>query len=114
MRLFINAGTQEDRHRQLYLLSYYGVFLGALAWAFYRGAAIALVQLLWLCALSVLAIPLSTLLLAVLSAQAQSGSLAVELTALMLGLALVLAAVRAGRRVQQGAKDSVWSASGSS
>ncbi|WGG52426.1 PepSY domain-containing protein [Rugamonas sp. DEMB1] len=98
-----------------YLAVYYGVFLGAVAWAFWRGPARGAVDLLKLCALAALAIPLTSLV-AVLApslglwAHTSAATLGVDLTALA-GAALLLYGARlTARRVLHGPLDSVWSA----
>lgn len=99
-----------------YLGVYYTVFLGCVAWAFWHGAARAVVHLLWLCAAASLAIPatgLLTLLLPSLPPWLHTAPdlLAVEVSALLLGLAFVVMARRTARRVHSGDRtDSVWSA----
>lgn len=98
-----------------YLMVYYTVFLGGLAWAFWRGAARASVHLLGLCALSALAIPLTSALAALLPglgwwAHGSAATLGVDVTALAAALLFLYAARRTARRVAHGPADSVWSA----
>lgn len=94
---------------------YYAVFLSALAWAFWRGAARAAVSWLWLSALFTLAIPLSTLAAWLwpslnLWAHTSVAALGVDATALAGALGLAALARATARRVAQGPADSVWSA----
>ncbi|MBU60172.1 MAG: peptidase [Alcanivorax sp.] len=93
---------------------YYAVFLGSVAWAFWRGPARAAVELLWLSALATLAIPLTGLVAWLAPSlppwvYPRPGLLSVEVSALLGGALLVLAARRTARRVRQGGADSVWS-----
>jgi uncharacterized iron-regulated membrane protein len=93
---------------------YYATFLGAVAWAFLRGAARAVVPLLWLAVIATLAIPLTSGL-AVLApglklwAHTSLPCIGVDLTALAGAGALAWMARATARRVRQGAPDSVWS-----
>lgn len=96
---------------------YYLVFLGSVAWAFWRGAARAAVPLLWLCAACTLAIPLSTLLGQLLPslgswAYISASALSVDATALVGVVCFAWMARVTARRVQHGPADSVWSARG--
>ncbi|MFP1678673.1 PepSY-associated TM helix domain-containing protein [Alloalcanivorax sp. C16-2] len=93
---------------------YYTVFLGSVAWAFWRGAARAVVELLWVSALTTLAIPVTGLVAWLAPSlppwvYPRPGLLSVEISALLAGGLLVLAARRTARRVRQGSADSVWS-----
>lgn len=97
-----------------YLL-YYGTFFAALGWSFLRGAARASVHLLWSAAILTLAIPLTTLLAALLPqlgpwANGDSTVSAVDMTALLMALGFALMARATARRVRHGVADSVWSA----
>lgn len=100
-------GCSEDPaawHRYIY----YGVFLGAIAWATLRGAARGSVELLWASVLAALLIPLSSLLMP--DAHPGSAAWGVDLVALTGALVLGLAARATRRRVLEGPADSVWSA----
>lgn len=109
------AHAADGNINLVYLRVYYAVFLGCVAWAFWRGAARSAAPLLKLCALSFLAIPLTSLAAALLPSLGlwANGSLAavgVDLVALVAGLLMLYAARRTARRVAQGPLDSVWSA----
>ncbi|MDD0814775.1 PepSY-associated TM helix domain-containing protein [Curvibacter sp. HBC28] len=96
-------------------LAYYLTFFGALAWAFWQGGARASVHLLWAATCLTLALPATRILawLAPEWAPAVNDSVAaMGVDATALGGALVLAwmARVTQRRVQQGPRDSVWSA----
>jgi uncharacterized iron-regulated membrane protein len=93
---------------------YYAVFFAAIAWAFLRGGARASVDLLWFSAAATLAIPLTTLIGAVLPASgwwanASGAALGVDLTAAVASLGFIWMACATKRRVRQGPADSVWS-----
>lgn len=97
----------------VYMATYYTVFLAAVAWAFYIGAARGLVHLLWLCAVTCLAIPATGVLALLLPDSAlwlhlRAETLAVEGVALVTGLTFIYAARRTARRVYDGDADSVW------
>ena len=107
------AGRVEDLAAWHHYV-YYGVFFGALAWAFWRGAARASVELLWVAAAFTAAIPLTSLIAAVLPSlgmwsHASSGTLAVDLTALAGAVCFAVMARATARRVRHGTPDSVWS-----
>ncbi len=109
--LFGHVTSLKDWH--LYL--YYTTFFVSIAWAFWRGAANAAVDLLWGVALLTLAIPMTTLLAWMLPGVGWWGhtdivSLGVDLTALVGGLCLILMARRTAWRVRTGPPDSLWSA----
>lgn len=92
---------------------YYAVFLACVAWAFWRGAAHSAPQLLRVCALSALAIPLATvagLLLpqSGLWSHASGAALGVDVSGLAMGLVLLYAARLSAHRLRHGAADSVW------
>lgn len=94
---------------------YYTAFFAAIGWSFYRGAARASVDLLRAAAALTLAIPLTSLIAAAVPplgmwAHTAPGSLAVDATALMMGLAFAWMARGTARRVYEGRTDSVWSA----
>lgn len=95
------------------MVSYYVVFLGSVAWAFWRGAARAGGELLAFCALLGVAIPLTSLMaLAFPSlgmwAHGSPGVIAVDFTALVLALLLAWAARLSYLRSRSGPVDSVW------
>lgn len=97
-----------------YLIIYYAVFLLAVIYAFWLGAAKSAVHLLQLCALAALLIPLTSLLAHVLPAlklwaHLSWATLAVDFTALLFALFFWHMAQRTARRIRQGATDSVWS-----
>lgn len=97
----------------VYMTTYYLVFVSAVAWAFFRGAARALVHLLWLCALTALAIPVTALVAggwpdAAPWVHTRMETLAVEGVALVTGILFIFAARKAAFRVHTGDADSVW------
>lgn len=94
---------------------YYAVFLAAIAWAFVRGAARAGADLLRLAAAAAAAVPLTTLIAWAAPGlgpwmSADADSLGVDLVALCGALGFAWMARAAGRRAEDGPKDSVWSA----
>ena len=92
---------------------YYSVFFASIVWAFARGAARAVVPLLWLAVACTLAIPASSLLgwLAPgTGAWVDRSLLGVDVVALVGALALGWMACATARRVRSGPQDSVWSA----
>ncbi|MCV6590275.1 MAG: PepSY domain-containing protein [Marinobacterium sp.] len=95
-----------------YVSLYYLLFCTALVWSFWRGAARAAPELLSACALAMLAIPVSSLLGWIpdspLWAHFSLATVAVDLTALVLGLLTAQAARLSWRRARQGEADSVW------
>jgi len=95
-----------------YVSLYYLLFCSALIWSFWRGAARAAPEMLSLCALAMLAIPASSLLGwlpgSPLWAHFSLATVAVDLTALVLGLLTALAARLSWRRALNGDEDSVW------
>jgi len=90
---------------------YYVVFFASVGWALLRGAARSGGDLLWLCALATLLIPLSSLAGAwgLGGAWNHAGTTAVDLTALVAVPVFLLIARRARRRMHAGHADSVWS-----
>ncbi len=97
----------------LYMSAYYSVFLASVAWAFVAGPARSLVHLLAASAAFALAIPATSLLAAVLPSSpawlhTAPDLLAVEVTALVGGLLLLVMTRRTARRVRHGSRDSVW------
>jgi uncharacterized iron-regulated membrane protein len=98
---------------------YYGAFFAAIAWSFQRGGARAAVELLAAAALVTLAIPFTTIIATALPslgmwAHREPSVIAVDLTALALGLVFAFLARKTARRVYGGKTDSVWSAHESS
>lgn len=94
---------------------YYAVFFAAIGWAFWRGAARAVVPLLWLTVACTAAIPLGTLLAwlvpgAGLWAYTRPAALGVDATAAVGALCFAWMARATARRVRHGPADSVWSA----
>ena len=97
-----------------YLLTYYVTFIGAIAWAFYMGAAKSAVHLLRLCSLSALLIPLTSILAYFVPGlniwtNLSVATLSVDGTALGFAVIFWYLAKRTAYRVQNGTKDSVWS-----
>ncbi|MFT3820439.1 MAG: PepSY domain-containing protein [Rubrivivax sp.] len=95
-------------------LVYYAVFLGSVAWAFAWGAARSAVHLLWFCAAATMAIPLTTLLAALVPALGMwahdsAAALGVDATAFVGALCFAWMARATARRVKLGPVDSVWS-----
>jgi len=92
---------------------YYALFLGAVAWAFFRGAARAGVDLARLAAVSTLAIPLTTLLawaIPSLGLWANGGAaLGVDAVAIVGAISLFWIARHSAQRIKDGPRDSVWS-----
>lgn len=86
---------------------YYLVFLACVAWAFWRGAARAGVELLWFGAAAYAAIPLATLAQR-LAQPAWSQQWGVDLAAVLAALALAALARAAARRARGAVTDSVW------
>lgn len=93
---------------------YYVVFLGSVAWAFGWGAARSAVHLLWLSSAATMAIPLTTMLAALLPAPGMwaHGSFAtigVDVVAFIGALCFAWMAVATTRRIKTGPADSIWS-----
>ncbi|MFZ4526933.1 MAG: PepSY-associated TM helix domain-containing protein [Undibacterium curvum] len=98
-----------------YLTVYYSVFVVALCWAFWRGAARAAVDLLAVCSIAALAIPLTSLLAWLLPGSGvwmhlSLASLSVDLVGFVAALMFAWACWLTARRVRHGPKDSVWAA----
>jgi uncharacterized iron-regulated membrane protein len=92
---------------------YYLAFFACLGWAFLRGGARAGVHLPWLAAVLTLAIPVTSLVGALFPgtgvwAHTSAAALAVDATALAGAAGFAWMAKVAGRRMGQGAPDSVW------
>ena len=92
---------------------YYGVFVACVAWAFWRGAPRAAVDLLWLAAMLTLGTPLSTLLSWALPGAGGTGAAlqiwGVDASALVAAAAMAWLAQATARRARHGDADSVWS-----
>lgn len=90
---------------------YFAVFAAAAIWAFLRHAPRAACELLWLCALATLLIPLSSLagVFGIGGAWNQPGTVAIDLTASVAIPVFMLLAQRTRRRMLHGDADSVWS-----
>lgn len=86
----------------LFMPIYYTVFLGSLAWSYWRGAAQASVHLLSVSCLLLFAIPLSALL------QNHPISLCINLVATCMACVFAYAAIKTSKRVKYGSQDSVW------
>ncbi|HTF98316.1 MAG TPA: PepSY-associated TM helix domain-containing protein [Cellvibrio sp.] len=100
-----------------YIWVYYSVFLASVAWAFFRGAGRAAVELLWLCSLSTLAIPITALLALLIPNSpawfhTSADLLLVELTALVAAGIFAHMAIKTRRRLENAAPDSVWGETG--
>ena len=91
-------------HRYLF----YGVFIGAIAWATLRGAGRGSVELLWFAVVATLLIPLSSVLVS--AAHPGGTAWAVDIVAVAGAFCLGLAAFATRKRVLGGSQDSVWSA----
>lgn len=93
-------------------LLYYALFVAAVGWALWRGAARAGVQLLWLCAFTTALIPLSSVLAAAgLGGWNHGGdALLVDVVAIVGVTGFALMARHARRRAADGPRDSIWSA----
>lgn len=91
---------------------YYGVFFASVGWALLRGAAAGAGELLWLCALATLLIPLSSLagVWGIGGTWNHPGTAAIDLTALVAVPVFLLIAQRVRRRMRAGHADSVWAA----
>src|SRR5690606_5613646 len=106
------AGSTVDL-QNLYMTVYYGILLGAVAWAVWRGAARAAVDLLWLSAAATLAIPFSAVL-GLLWPQlpvwlhGAPELLMVDACAVVLGLTFAWMAQRAARHFAHNGSDTVW------
>ena len=90
---------------------YYVVFFVSTGWALLRGAAAGACELLWLCALATLLIPLSSLagVWGIGGTWNHPVTAAIDLTALVAVPVFLLIAQRARRRMRAGHADSVWS-----
>jgi uncharacterized iron-regulated membrane protein len=92
---------------------YYSVFVAGVFWSFFRGAAAAGVELLWLAALATAAIPLTSLAAWTfpalgMHASASIAALGVDVVSLAAALSFVVMALAASRRAEYGPPDSVW------
>lgn len=95
-------------------LIYYVVFLASVTWAFAWGAARSAVHLLWLCAAATMAIPLTTMLAALLPAlgmwaHGSAATIGVDVVAFIGALCFAWMAVATTRRIRNGPADSIWS-----
>lgn len=93
---------------------YYAVFFGSVAWAFAWGAARSAVHLLWLCAGATMAIPLTTVLAALLPAlgmwaHGSAATIGVDVVAFVGALCFAWMAIATTRRIRNGRADSIWS-----
>ncbi len=90
---------------------YYGVFLAAVAWSFWRGGARAAVELLGLAALAAFSIPLTSLAASVVPGLwSHAHTWPVDVVAAAIGVGFVGMARTTAQRVFHGPEDSVWSA----
>ncbi len=92
---------------------YYAVFLASIAWAFWRSAARAAVELLWFATATTLAIPLTSLacMVGLLPGPwASADASGVDFTAFGGALALAWMARATTQRVRHGEAGSIWSA----
>lgn len=90
---------------------YYFIFLGNVTWALWRGAARAASELLYVAAACTALIPLASLLALLLPGNGlwtHSPVLAVDMTALLGAVTLLLVAGASKHRTRQGSRDSVW------
>lgn len=88
---------------------YYAVFLSFVGWALVRGPARAGVELALAAAVSMLFLPAASLI-AGRGWYGNGASVLVDLTAIAIAVVLYFAMRSARRRVQAGARDSIWSA----
>jgi len=93
----------------IHSLIYYGAFLAIVGWALLRGAARAGVELLYVAAASMFAVPLATLLSA---PHHPATVLFVDATAVVAAVILLWAARASRRRSTAGPRDSVWAQAG--
>lgn len=103
-----------DDLNQWHELIYYAMFLASIAWAFTCGAARSAVHLLWLCAASTMAIPLTTLMALLLPAlgmwaHGSAATIGVDAVAFVGSLSFAWMAVATRRRITTGPTDSIWS-----
>lgn len=99
-----HVANMETAH----ILVYYAFFLGALGWAFWRGAAKAGADLLTASAIAALSIPAATLLAPGSWSHADYSQL-VDIVAVVAAAALFYLAHLSRVRAQRGQADSVWS-----
>lgn len=93
---------------------YYAVFMASVLWAFVRGAARSVVPLLWLCAATTMAIPVTSATAFLvpslgLWAHGSVATLGVDLAAFLGALCFAWMAVITARRIRHGPSDSIWS-----
>ncbi|MFA7554225.1 MAG: PepSY-associated TM helix domain-containing protein [Spongiibacteraceae bacterium] len=108
------AYAYVDTINWVYLYSYYTVFIGAVVWSFWRGPAIAGPQLLALCGIAAVLIPLTSLLAWLfpslgLWVNGSLASLSVDAVALLSAWCFYRAAIFSRQRALHGPVDSVWS-----
>lgn len=104
-----------DNINHCYVVTYYLVFLLAVAYALWQGAAKSSVHLLQLCAVAALLIPLTSLMAYFIPAlglwaHVSLATLSVDVVALLFAVFFWRLAMRTASRVYQGGVDSVWSA----
>ncbi|MGN0921095.1 MAG: PepSY-associated TM helix domain-containing protein [Cellvibrio sp.] len=96
-----------------YYWTYYSVFFACIAWTFWRGAARAVVELLYLCAITTALIPITGLIALVfkqspLWLHTSSDLLLVEFTALVSTAIFIFMAKRTKQHLKTVPTDSVW------
>lgn len=99
-----------------HVIVYYAVFFACIAWSLLRGASRSAVELLWLCTIATLFIPLTSLLGVLVPetgvwANGSPSAQGVDISALFAALCFGWMARVTQRRQQQGQPDSVWAAS---
>ncbi len=90
---------------------YYAVFLGAVGWALWRGAARSGAELLWFSAVATLAVPVTSLSSGLLGAgwSHDGATRLVDLVAILGAVSFAIMARATRRRASEGPRDSVWS-----
>lgn len=91
--------TQVSNPNDWYMWVYYAVFLASVCWAFLRGAGRASIELLWLCCISTLAIPVTGLISWLIPEtpvwlHTAPDLLLVEMTALVAGVIFAFMAIK--------------------
>lgn len=97
----LGLGATESMHSIIYHLT----FLGFVAWALLRGAARSGYELAVAAAITLVAIPVATL---AAMATHPANMIGVDVTALLLSGALIMAARSAWKRAQSTPRDSIW------
>lgn len=97
----------------VYMSAYYLTFLAAVGWAFWQGPGRSAVSLIRFAGLACLATPLTALLAWLVPSvpawvHLSPVTLAVDMTALVMGILLLVMAARTAVRVRHGGQDSVW------